>query len=103
MHERVIQKLGLPYDYREIRDMLDVTNPHDTRILYITITSPDPQEAKEIADTYADVAQEFIATTMDTKRPTLFEEALLPISPVSPSMVKNIMTGFCWERSLHAL
>jgi capsular polysaccharide biosynthesis protein len=94
VHERVIQALGLPYSYQKLRSMLSVTNPSNTRILYITITSADPQEAKAIADTYAKVAQEFITTTMDTKEPSLFEEALLPTAPFSPNKLKNIAQGF---------
>ncbi len=94
VHERVIQALNLPYSYGKLASMLSVTNPANTRILYITITSPDPREAKAIADMYAKVAQEFIATTMDIKEPNLFEEALLPTAPFSPSKTKNIALGF---------
>lgn len=94
VHERVIQKLDLPYSYSKLSGMLDVTNPSDTRVLYITITSEDPDEAKLIADTYASVAQEFIATTMDTEEPNLFEEALRPTSPSAPSKTRNVMIGF---------
>jgi len=94
VHELVLQKLGLSYSYGKMSDMLDVSSPSGTRILYIKVTSPDPNEAKLIADTYAEVAQEFIATTMDTEEPNIFEEALLPSAPVSPSMVKNVAVGF---------
>lgn len=94
VHERVLQQLNLPYSYEKLTGMLEVTNPSDTRILYINIESPDPAEAKLIADTYAAVAKEFIATTMDTKEPSLFEEALLPTSPTSPRPVRNTALGF---------
>ncbi|MBQ8953636.1 MAG: capsular polysaccharide biosynthesis protein [Clostridia bacterium] len=94
VHEMVIDRLGLPYSYNQISKMLSVSNPTNTRILYIKVTSKSPEEAKIIADTYANVAQEFIATTMDTKEPNLFEEALTPTSPSSPSMSRNLMLGF---------
>ncbi len=94
VHERVIQALDLPYSYSELSGMLTVTNPANTRILYIAVSSPDPKEAKAIADTYAKVAQEFIATTMDIKEPNLFEEALLPTAPFYPSKTKNVSIGF---------
>lgn len=94
VHERVLQQLDLPYSYEGLTNMLEVINPSDTRILYINITSPDPAEAKLIADTYAAVAKEFIATTMDTKEPSLFEEALLPAAPTSPRPVRNTAMGF---------
>lgn len=94
VHEMVIQRLGVNYSYKQLSNMVSVSNPTDTRILYITVTDADPNEAKLIADTYAQVAKEFIATTMDTEEPNLFEEALLPTSPSSPSKTKNIMLGF---------
>ncbi len=94
VHEMVIEKLGLPYNYRQLSSMLTVTNPSNTRILSITVKSPDPDEAKSIADTYAQVAREFIGTAMETEMPNVIEEALRPSSPSSPSKVKNVMLGF---------
>ena len=94
VHEMVIDRLGLPYSYKQLGSMLTVSNPTSTRILYIKVTAKSPEEAKLIADTYAEVAQEFIATTMDTKEPNLFEEALQPTAPSSPSMRRNLVIGF---------
>lgn len=94
VHERVIEALDLPYSYGGLAGMLSVTNPANTRILYITVTSKSAQEAKMIADTYAKVASEFIASTFDTKQPNIFEEALLPTAPFSPSKTKNTTMGF---------
>lgn len=94
VHERVIERLNLPYTYREISGMLQITNPADTRVLCIKVRAKDPQEAKLIADTYAAVSREFIASTMDTREPNIFEEALLPSAPVSPSLVKNTLLSF---------
>ncbi len=94
VHEMVIQKLDLPYSYKRLSDMVSVSNPTNTRILYIKVTSTDPDQAKAIADAYAEVAREFIATTMDTKEPNMFEEALRPSSPSSPSRSCNVLIGF---------
>ena len=94
VHEMVIQELDLPYSYSGLSSKLKVTNPSNTRILYISFTSADPQEAKQIADTYARKAQEFIASTMDTRMPNLFEEALLPSYPSSPNKTTNMILGF---------
>ena len=94
VHEMVIDRLELPYSYTEISKMITVSNPTNTRILYIKATAKSPEEAKNIADTYASVAQEFIATTMDTREPNLFEEALLPSAPSSPNLSRNLIIGF---------
>ncbi len=94
VHEMVIEKLGLPYSYKQLSNMLTITNPNDSRILYITINAPDPDEAKSIADTYAQVAREFIAKAMESEEPNVIEEALRPTSPSSPSKSRNVLQGF---------
>ena len=94
VHETVLSRLNLNYSYGQVRNMITVTNPADTRILYIKATSTDPAEARDLANTYADVAREFIALKMDVAEPTLFEEALKPTAPSAPSKTKNTMMGF---------
>lgn len=94
VHEMVLEKLGLDYSYKQLDKMISVSNPSGTRILCITATSKDPKEAQLLANTYADVAKEFICVTMQTSEPTLFEEALLPTSPASPDKTANTVVGF---------
>lgn len=94
VHEMVLQRLGLDYTYSQLAEMVSVENPKDTRILYVNVASDDPQEAKDMADTYAQVAREFIAVKMDTEQPNIFEEALLPSRPSSPNKSRNIIMGF---------
>lgn len=94
VHEMVLQRLGLDYTYSQLAEMVSVENPKDTHILYVNVVSDDPQEAKDMADTYAQVAREFIAVKMDTEQPNIFEEALLPSRPSSPNKSRNIIMGF---------
>lgn len=94
VHEQVISNLNLPYTYSEVRSMLTVTNDTDTRMLDITISSPDPEEAAAIANEYTKVASEYIAETMSTDKPNIMSVALVPANPVSPNKTRNIMLGF---------
>ena len=94
VHELVDRRLNLNYSYSKLAGMLSISNPANTHVIYVTIKSPDPQEAKMIADTYAQVAREFIATKMDMREPNIFEEARLPSTPVSPQKTRNIIIGF---------
>lgn len=94
VHERVLQKLDLSYSYGQLNSMVSVSNSESQRILHIKVTSTSPDEAKLLADTYAQVAQEFIAETMSTQRPNIFQEALRPSSPSSPNKTRNIILGF---------
>lgn len=94
VHQQVIDNLGLGYTYEELGGMLTLVNPSDTRILRITIRNKDPQEAKEIANEYADVAKRYIGVTMKTEEPMIMSEALLPTRPVSPRKAMNTFLGF---------
>lgn len=94
VHEQVISNLNLTYTYSEIRSMLTITNDSDTRMLDITITSPDANEAAAIANEYAKVASQYIADTMSTDKPNIMSVALVPANPVSPNKTRNILLGF---------
>ena len=94
VHQQVIDNLGLEYTYEELAEMLTISNPTDTRILCITIRSDNPQEAKEIANEYSDVAKRYIGVTMKTEEPMIMSEALLPTKPVSPRKALNTFLGF---------
>jgi capsular polysaccharide biosynthesis protein len=94
VHEQVISNLDLPYSYGKLRSMLKVANANNTRMLDITITSPDPEEAARIANEYAAVSADFIADTMSTDKPNIVSAALVPVNPVSPSLSRNVLVGF---------
>ena len=94
VQDRVIEELGLDYSYSQLRSMVSVSNPTNTRILYITVTDKDPEEARLIAGTFAKVACECIAVKMDQQQPNIFEEARHPRSPSSPNKSRNLMIGF---------
>ena len=94
VHELVDKRLNLDYSYTKLAGMITITNPQNTHVLYVSVKSPDPQEAKIIADTYAQVAREFIAAKMDMREPNIFEEAKLPDKPVSPQKTRDIVIGF---------
>lgn len=93
VHEGVINSLKLPYSYREIQRMLTINIPDGTRIIEITVTSTDPEEAYDIAMAYAKVAPAFIEAKMETMRPNVFEEARVPSRPASPNMMLNVFIG----------
>ena len=76
VHEMVIEELGLPYTYGQMQSMLSVTNPEDTRVLYITVAFPDAKMAADIANAYAKAAKTFIINTMRGEEPSDFSIAL---------------------------
>ena len=94
VHERVIQNLGLDYTYDQLQSILTVGNPSDTRILYITAKTPDPQLSTNIANEYATVARQYISDMMATEEPNIISIALKPTRPVSPNKTLNVIIGF---------
>jgi len=90
----VKQNLNLKYSYKRLRKMLSLENPSNTRMLYLTVSAYDPQEAADIANEFAHVAQRYISEIMETEEPSLMSEALVPEDPVSPNKIGNVLKGF---------
>lgn len=93
VHEGVINSLNLPYSTNHIQRMLSINIPDGTRIIEITVTSTDPQEAYDIAMAYAKVAPAFIEAKMETMRPNIFEEPRVPTRPSAPNNTLNVFLG----------
>lgn len=91
---QVAQNLNLDYKYEELRDMVTVENPADTRCLNITCHSNDMQEASDIANEFATVAKRQISDIMDTDEPALYESAIANEDPIKPEKIKNMIIGF---------
>jgi capsular polysaccharide biosynthesis protein len=88
------EELDLDCTISQLTNMISVVNPSNTRLLYITVTHPDPQMAKDLADKVAEHAQNFITEHMSTQKPDVFQKAMLPYRPASPNMTRNVVIGF---------
>lgn len=91
--EGVIGELGLDLTYEQLKQKISIGNPQDTRILSITVTDPDPQRAKQIVDSVANVSSEYIGDIMEMIPPKMIEDGQLPTQKSSPSNAKNAMLG----------
>lgn len=89
VNQQVIDNLSLPYTVDEMKDMLTVENPSNTRILRITFESKNVQEVAAVANEYAEVAGQYISDYMLTSKPSIISVALEPLKPVRP---KKILT-----------
>jgi len=94
VHQMVNEQLKTDYPYSQLQSMLTVTNPEDTRILYITVRDTDPQMAADIANAYAAAAKWFITESMLTDAPTTFSVALVPSVPSSSGTASQAVKGF---------
>lgn len=93
IQEMVRQNLQLSYTNEEMRDMLTISNPSNTRILYLTVRSSNPQEAAAVANEYAAVGKRYISSTMQTDEPSVLSEAQVPTRTVSPRKLLNMALG----------
>jgi capsular polysaccharide biosynthesis protein len=92
--EQVITNLGLTNEtYESLSGKISVSNPSNTRLLRITVTSTDPQLAKKIADEMADVSREFIAEKMDQSAPSITHYGYSDGEQTSPNVRKNTALG----------
>ena len=94
VHEMVDERLDLDYSYSKLQGMVSVSNPKNSHLLYINVRSSDPEEAKLLADTYAEVVQDYIANRMELRKPQILERARTPYSPVSPDVRGTVTRGF---------
>lgn len=91
--EDVIENLDLETTTKKLSDMIEVANTSGTRILKITVTSPDPVEAADIANELVKQACIYLPQIMETDEPNLVERAIPPPVKSSPSYAKNIVLG----------
>ncbi|MDD7209331.1 MAG: capsular polysaccharide biosynthesis protein, partial [Lachnospiraceae bacterium] len=68
-------------------------NPQDTRILNIKVTSTDPKQARDIANTLMDVCIDYLPKTMSTNAPNVAQKAKLADKKAGPSYTKYTMMG----------
>ena len=91
--EETVTDLGLDMEYKDLKDMITISNPSDTRILEISVAHEDPHLAQQIVNKLAEVSSDFISEMMEVVPPKIIAEGELPISRTSPSMKKNAVLG----------
>ena len=91
--EEVIEKLELPYDYAQVLGMISLSVVNNTRIVRISVTSVNPQEAMDIANQMARTARTQLPNVMAAPKPSIAEYAMLPQVKSSPSMKRNVLIG----------
>lgn len=91
--ETVIENLNLNLGYEQLNNMVSISNPEDSRIMEITLSYPDPEEAKAIVDEIASVTSEFIGDQMEGIPPKIIDQGEVPSGPSSPSVSRNTLLG----------
>jgi capsular polysaccharide biosynthesis protein len=91
--DQVIENLGLDMEYADLYKQVSLNNPANSRIMKITVTDSNPENAKVIADEIAEVSAAYISQKMDQDPPTIIQQGYSDEGPVSPSVAKNTAVG----------
>ena len=84
VNQEVIENLNLSYSVDYMRKHMTVTNPSNTRLLFITFSSPNAWEAAEVANEYAEVARQYIRDKLFADKPSIVSTAKIPLQPARP-------------------
>lgn len=93
MMESVLQSLELDYTVDELRGIIQIENPDDTRILKITVTTENPEMSARIANKMSELAIDWLPSVMECEAPNLVEEAIPATEKAGPSLKKAAVLG----------
>lgn len=91
--EDVIDELDLNMSYGALKGMISISNPSDTRILNVTVTSSDPELSCELANELVDQAVVYLPRVMECDEPNVVERAVVPGGASSPNYARNTFLG----------
>lgn len=89
----VIEQLSLHETYGTLKNKISASASTDTRILKISVTDPNPQQAKEIADAVREVTGEQVKNVMGIEAVNVLDEGNMPTGPCSPNTNRNVLLG----------
>jgi capsular polysaccharide biosynthesis protein len=92
---RVIRELNLEkrLTVGSLKRMISVNSKSNTRFLEISVVSFNPILARDVANKTAEVFSATVTEVMDLQNVKVIDEALLPSTPISTNISKNILTG----------
>lgn len=92
--DEVAAQLGGNYDSSQLRGMMSAGVMNDTEIFKVSITSPVPEEAMQIANIVADMAPEVITNYIEGSSVKVVDYAKIPTTRSFPVYRKYLMMGF---------
>ncbi len=93
MLESCARNLGLDIDAATLSEMISISNPTNTRIIKITATTTDPKLSRNVANKMAELAVSWLPEVMESNKPHIAEDAVLPQEPSGPNLTKNCIIG----------
>jgi capsular polysaccharide biosynthesis protein len=89
----VIEWLELPYSVENLADQVTISANEDSQVFSLTVTSPNPAEAAEIANEIALTFQSNVVEIMNIENVQIISAAVPDPDPVSPHVLNNLLIG----------
>lgn len=92
--EEVIDVANLPYTYEGLYSMISVSSVDETEIFKITVTSGDPVEAANIANTIVEIFPSKVASIIDGTSAKIVDLAVVPLTNISQNYLTKMILAF---------
>ena len=90
----VIDYAGVNRTVSEVKGMIEAESVDNTEVFRVVVTSPDPQEAEQIANAIAYILPKRISSIVEGTSAKVVDAAVAATRPSSPSYTKNTLLGF---------
>ena len=91
--ELVIDQSGVPYTYEQLRRMVSATAVNTTGLFQVSVTSPNPEEARTLVNLIATILPDKVGEIINNTSIKVVDYAVTPHSRVSPSYIKYTGIG----------
>ena len=92
--ERVIDEQQLDMDYKQLGEIVTVTNPDSSHVIRIGVTTTDPQMSRNIANSLLNISADQINQIVGNGMPSVIDESVIhAVAEVKPSMKKYCALG----------
>lgn len=89
--EKVSKKLNGEYSTSELSSMLNISNQKETQILNVEVVNSNKNDAKKIANTFAEISSDEIPKIMSVDNVSVLSKADGTVSKVSPKTLLNVV------------
>lgn len=92
--DEVSQLLDNEYTFSQLKRVLTIENPEDTRFIEITARTDSAEDSKKIVDAVCKVSQEKIIDLLGIDRVTIIRNGNIPKTAAVPNITRNLLSSF---------
>ncbi len=91
--ELVIEQSGVPYTYERLRGMVSASPVNNTGLFRITVTSPNPEEARTLVNLVSTLLPDKVAEIVNNSSIKIVDYAVTPQHRISPNYIRYAGIG----------